>query len=38
MQADAWLVVTCSIREGAEKKVMAKLQNIRRKRRKGVYR
>lgn len=27
-EADVWLIVTCSIREGAERKIWAKLQGI----------
>ncbi len=38
IQADVWLIVTCSIREGAEAKVFKKLINIQRKKKKGVYR
>jgi MiaB/RimO family radical SAM methylthiotransferase len=36
-KADVWLVVTCSIREGAEAKVWTNLTNIQRKRRAGVF-
>ncbi len=35
--ADVWIVVTCSIREGAEEKVWKKLRQIQRFKRKGVY-
>lgn len=34
-QADIWLVVTCSIREGAEAKIWRKLHNIRSRQRRG---
>ena len=37
-QADFWLIITCSIREGAERKVINKLSDIRRKMKKDVYR
>ena len=35
--AHIWLVVTCSIREGAESKVWNKLKDIRRKSDRGTY-
>ncbi len=37
-QADVWLLVTCSIREGAESKVYKKLANIRKNKKKGGLR
>jgi len=36
-QADVWLLVTCSIREGAESKVWNNLQGIRNSSRQGLY-
>lgn len=36
-EADIWLVVTCSIREGAEAKVWNALTNINHKSKAGVY-
>lgn len=37
-EADIWLLVTCSIRDGAEKKIWKKLNHIYLKKKANVYR
>ena len=38
MEASAWLIVTCSIREGAENKIWKKLHHIKRMKKTGKVR